>query len=107
MKNIYAIFGKGIIPDAFGRPRTAPPAPAPTGLEWELAIMPHVPTKKGYRVKNGEGSVILRAVTPDGERIPHGNIAKILPDGTVYLYHTVNPALNLPLDAEGRLVIIQ
>lgn len=63
---------------------------------WELAI-DHCP----------DGAVRVIAVNPaNGKRYKNGNLVKFLPNGTVYFYHTIEPMLGMPLDMEGRLVIL-
>jgi hypothetical protein len=66
-------------------------------IEWTPKIMPHTASE----------SVRLVAVDKHGNRIPDGNLLKFLPNGSIYLYKTVNPALGLNTDSEGRLVISQ
>lgn len=72
----------------------AKPKPEPIRLiDWQLKLVPHT----------ASGAMRVIAVTPSGERIPHGNLLKFKKDGTVYRYHTVNPALGLSLTSEGRI----
>jgi hypothetical protein len=77
----------------YQEPAPAPPKPKP--IAFSLKLIPHT----------ASGGIRLVAVYRDtGKRIPDGNLVKIKADGTIYLYHTVNPALGLPLDRNGRLL---
>ncbi len=83
-------------------------------INWAASLIEHDPT----------GAARVVAVPADGSSrldmskrnkagsygvpvIPHANLVKVLPNGKLYLYHTINPDLGIPLTAEGRMIVIQ
>lgn len=51
-------------------------------------------------------SVALVAVDENGEPLPRGYIARLLPDGRLVLDSNIDPALGLKLDDKGHIVTL-
>jgi hypothetical protein len=77
-------------------PRSRPVRPVERDIELTLELTKY---KDAVRV------VAIDANT--GERLPDGNLVKIVPNEGVYLYHTINPDLGLPVDRQGRLILLR
>ena len=58
-----------------------------------------------FKLEECYDTVKLVACNREGNKLPDSDILSIQIDGTLRIFHDVNPALGLKLDDDGRIII--